>query len=360
VAALIKIDNLRYRPESHPAERPDILQGISLAVNPGDFIAIIGPNGSGKTTLVKHINGLLLPTHGHVIIDGYDTLLNENRRIIRQLVGMVFQNPEEQIVASTVEEDIAFGLENLNLPTSEIVSRVNEQLTFADLVEDAKRPPHLLSGGQIQKLALAGVLARRPSVILLDEPTSMLDSRTREAFLEKIIQLHQQGLTIIFISHHMEEAVHADRVLIMNHGQIVKSGSPRDIFLNTNNLHEMGLEKPEVPKLAEEFRTIGWEISRNVLTYDQLSAELPSYDLSRGSTKQIFEEIPLESKDSIVAIKNLHYTYLAGTPLAKNALQGVDLKVATGGIHAIAGANGSGKSTLLQHLFGHDWGFPPQ
>ena len=352
MAAIIQIDNLRYRPDSYPVERPDILQGISLAIDPGEFIAIIGPNGSGKTTLVKHLNGLLLPTHGHVIVDGHDTLLPENRRIIRQLVGMVFQNPEEQIVASTVEEDIAFGLENLNLSTSEIISRVNEQLAFADLSEDAKRPPHLLSGGQIQKLALAGVLARRPSVILLDEPTSMLDSRTREAFLEKIFQLHQQGLTIIFITHHMEEAVHADRVLIMNQGQILKSGSTTDIFINTNNLHEIGLEKPEVVGLTEEFRTIGWEISQNVLTFDQLSAEMPAFKLSKGFPKHRSEEIPLETKENIVAIKNLHYTYLAGTPLAKHALQGVNLKVAAGGIHAIAGANGSGKSTLLQHLNG--------
>ncbi len=197
MTALIQIDNLHYRPEFLPVERPDILQGISLTIDQGEFIAIIGANGSGKTTFIKHINSLLSPTQGRVIIDGLDSGLPENRQNILQLVGMVFQNPEEQIVASTVEEDVAFGLENLNLPTDEIIVRVTEQLAFADLLSEAKRP-HLLSGGQIQKLALAGVLARRPKIILLDEPTSMLDSLTREAFLEKIIQLHQQGLTIIY------------------------------------------------------------------------------------------------------------------------------------------------------------------
>lgn len=352
MSALIQIDNLHYRPESLNAELPDILRGISMTINQGEFIAIIGANGSGKTTFIKHINSLLLPTQGRVIIDGFNSGLPENRRIIRQLVGMVFQNPEDQIVASTVEEDIAFGLENLNLPTEEIIERVTEQLAFADLLAGAKRPPHLLSGGQIQKLALAGVLARRPKIILLDEPTSMLDSRTRETFLNKIIQLHKQGLTIIYVTHHMEEAVYADRVLIMNQGMVIKSGSPREIFIQSNNLHEMGVEKPEIVRLAENFRSMGWNISPNVLTFDQLTAELPHYDLAQTTPTQVSEGLPQEILAKIIKIQGLHYTYLADTPLAKHALWGVDLEVSTGSIHGIAGANGSGKSTLLQHING--------
>ncbi len=352
MTALIQIDNLHYRPEFLPVERPDILQGISLTIDQGEFIAIIGANGSGKTTFIKHINSLLSPTQGRVIIDGLDSGLPENRQNILQLVGMVFQNPEEQIVASTVEEDVAFGLENLNLPTDEIIVRVTEQLAFADLLSEAKRPPHLLSGGQIQKLALAGVLARRPKIILLDEPTSMLDSLTREAFLEKIIQLHQQGLTIIYVTHHMEEAVYADRVLIMSQGKVAEVGSPSEIFLHRENLHEMGVEKPNIVKLSEDLRSLGWSISPNVLTFEALKSELPQYDYDQTRPKPLSQQQKLKSGEKIIDIQELQYTYLADTPLAKHALRGVDLEVSTGSIYGIAGANGSGKSTLLQHLNG--------
>lgn len=352
MTALIQIDNLHYRPETLPSETPDILRGISLTIDQGEFVAIIGENGSGKTTFIKHINGILLPTMGHVFVDNYDSSLPEARRVIRQLVGMVFQNPEEQIVASTVEEDIAFGLENLNLPTQEIITRVNEQLDFANLHEDAKRPPHLLSAGQIQKLALAGVLARRPKVILLDEPTSMLDSRTREAFLDQVMQLHRQGMTIIYITHHMEEAALADRVLIMNQGKVCKSGLPREIFITSDDLHQMGVEKPEVVRLCEDLRSIGWQISPDVLTLDQLLVELPFFDPARNFIKLDSEEPSIDARENIISIKDLHYTYLAETPLAKKALLGVDLEVSTESIHAITGANGSGKSTLLQHING--------
>lgn len=354
MTALIQIDNLHYRPETLSPESPDILRGISLTIEQGEFIAIIGENGSGKTTLIKHLNGILLPTQGHVFVDNYDSSLPEDRRIIRQLVGMVFQNPEEQIVASTVEEDIAFGLENLNLPTPEIITRVNQQLEFAELREDAKRPPHLLSGGQIQKLALAGVLARRPKVILLDEPTSMLDSRSREGFLDQVMQLHRLGMTVIYITHHMEEAALADRVMIMNQGKVIKIGSPREIFITSHKdaLHQMGVEKPEVVSLCEDFRSIGWHISPDVLTPDQLLVQMPIYESTRRIPQLVVEEQITITKEKIISINDLHYTYLAESPLAKNALRGVDLEVSMKGIHAIAGANGSGKSTLLQHING--------
>ena len=272
MTALIAINNLYYRPGTLSLQDPDILRGISLTINQGEFIAIIGENGSGKTTLIKHINGILLPSKGQVFVDGYDSSSPDSRRVIRQLVGMVFQNPEEQIVASTVEEDIAFGLENLNLPTEEIIKRVNNQLTLAELESDAKRPPHLLSGGQIQRLALAGVLARSPKVILLDEPTSMLDSRTREAFLGQVLDLHREGMTIIYVTHHMEEAALADRVLVMNQGKVIKSGTPREIFLSYGDHHKMRIERPEAVKLSEDLRSIGLEISSEVLTLEQLIA----------------------------------------------------------------------------------------
>ena len=208
---LIQIESLHYRPEDLPKDQPDILQGISLEVKEGAFIALLGENGSGKTTLIRHINGLLQPTSGSIRIDGLDPQDLRQLRALRSRVGLLFQNPADQIVASTVAEDVAFGLENANLPTGEIQSRVKAELEAMGMAQEASHPPHLLSGGQIQRVALAGILARSPKILLLDEPTSMLDPLARDAFLSQVVELHRQGMTVIFITHHMEEAVLADR-----------------------------------------------------------------------------------------------------------------------------------------------------
>lgn len=349
MTALINIENLHYRPESFPLEKPDILCGISLEINPGDFIAILGKNGSGKTTLIKHINCLLLPTKGRVLFNGADSRDPDHQRTICGRIGMVFQNPADQIVASTVEEDVAFGLENANLPTEEIRQRVYEVLESVGLQEEAKRPPHLLSGGQIQRLALAGVLARRPSVILFDEPTSMLDPASREAFMARIRELHQTGKTIIYITQHMEEAVNADQVVVLEGGKVLLKGTPQEIFSQSDKLYEVGLEIPETLVLAKGFRELGWDIPANVFTPDALLASLPSYT---GRAWDTTKTSKMTEDENIISFRNVHYTYLAGTPLAKKALQGVDLDVSTDSIHGIAGANGSGKSTLLQHING--------
>jgi energy-coupling factor transport system ATP-binding protein len=352
VTALIQIENLHYRPNSLAPGQQDILRGVDLTVEKGAFVAIIGKNGSGKTTLIKHINGLLLPTRGRILVDGMDTRQREHHRSIQSLVGMVFQNPADQIVASTVEEDVAFGLENLNLPTPMIRARVAEQLTASGLINQADRPPHLLSGGQIQKVALAGVLARQPQVILFDEPTSMLDAQAREAFLRQIHQLHQQGLTILYITHHMEEAIHADLVLVLNEGQIALSGSPKEIFWEENKLYEMGLEVPEVVRFTKQFQSFGWPLDDLILTPDELLDRLPIYS---GNSSEIESTSGISStltRSHLIDLKDVHYTYLSGSPLAQKALTGVDLAFQQGHIHAIAGANGSGKSTLLQHING--------
>jgi energy-coupling factor transport system ATP-binding protein len=350
VTALIQINNLYYHPDSLPAEMPDILHNVSLVIDEGAFVAIIGENGSGKTTLVKLINGLLMPTQGNILVDGLDTRHPKNYPRLRSLVGMVFQNPADQIVASTVEEDIAFGLENLNLSSQDIRDRVEEQLLLADLLGEQNRPPHLLSGGQIQKVALAGVLARQPKVILFDEPTSMLDSRTRKDFMARICQLNQAGMTIVYVTHHMEEVVHANLVVAFKSGSISLFGPPAEIFKHNKKLHEIGLDTPEVVQLAEQFRSLGWKIDDEILTPDELVAALPIYDLSRAP--QQIQEIKAEklAGENSITSRNLHYTYLAGTPLEKTALQGVDLDVTSQRVHGIAGANGSGKSTLLQHF----------
>lgn len=349
---LIQIDSLHYSPSSAQAEQPEILHGINLAVEEGAFIAIIGENGSGKTTLIKHINGLLLPTSGQVLVNGLDTRQPKNRAQIQSMVGMVFQNPADQIVASTVEEDIAFGLENINLPTPELRRRVAVQLDAAGLTGEAERPPHLLSGGQIQMVALAGVLARQPRVILFDEPTSMLDPYTRIAFMKRLRALHQAGMTIIYITHHMEEAVHADQVVVMHTGSIAHIGSPMEIFWNGHNLHEIGLELPETVKIARKMHAFGVHFDSPVLTEHALLEALPTYAVNVVLRPPKPEVGPGQPGAPFIDLDNVHYTYLSGSPLAKKALNGADLEVSQGEIFALAGANGSGKSTLLQHING--------
>jgi len=350
VTNLILIENLSYRPTPYPVEKPDILQTINLEIEDGAFIAIIGRNGSGKTTLLKHINGLLGPTGGKVEVAGLDTSKLENLPELRSLVGMVFQNPADQIVASTVEEDVAFGLENLNLPSEEIQRRVHEQLEKADLLEESKRPPHLLSGGQIQRLALAGVLARQPKIILFDEPTSMLDPLTRDAFLDLICKLHLAGMTILYITHHMEEAILADKVVVIDQGKILLSGKPEEIFTQSVLLHEIGLDVPEAAKYSNSFRNLGFSIPENVFKSEALLAILPEYHGEKQNNKP--KSLSGGREKILIEMENVHYTYLAGSPLAKNALQGADLKVHQGVIQGLAGTNGSGKSTLLQHING--------
>jgi len=350
VTKLISINDLSYRPEPYPVEKPDILQTINLEIEEGAFIAVIGRNGSGKTTLIKHINGLLSPTGGKVEVAGLNTSKPENLAKLRALVGMVFQNPADQIVASTVEEDVAFGLENLNLPSEEIQKRVYDQLEKADLLAEAKRPPHLLSGGQIQRLALAGVLARQPKIILFDEPTSMLDPLTRDAFLNRICALHRAGMTILYITHHMEEAFLADKIVVIDEGKILLGGKPAEVYSQTKLLYEIGLDIPEAAKFAHSFRDIGLSIPENVFTSEDLLAVLPEFH------GDIHEKQGIPSKEqrgkTIIDLENVHYTYLEGSPLAKKALKGADLQVMEGVIQGLAGTNGSGKSTLLQHING--------
>jgi len=352
VTPIIQIENLHYRPPSTSVNEPEILCGIDLNVESGTFVAIVGENGSGKTTLLKHLNGLLTPSEGSIVIDGLDTRRNEHRVRLQSRVGMVFQNPAEQIVASTVAEDVAFGLENLNLPSNEIQNRVTEQLTAAGILSEANRPPHLLSGGQIQRAALAGVLARDPRIILLDEPTSMLDSNARSSFLQHLYQLKQDGKTIIYITHHMEETLAADLVVIMKSGQVVISGSPQKVFNEKINLYEYGLEKPELIYLAEGFRSFGWQIPDLVLGPGTLSEAIPVYAKHHLVSTRYTHKNKLENAQTIIDVKELQFTYLPDSAFAKKALKNVDLVVTTGSIHGIAGSNGSGKSTLLQHING--------
>jgi energy-coupling factor transport system ATP-binding protein len=347
VKNIIEIKNLHFRPDPYPHERPDILDGINLKVEAGSFVAIIGENGSGKTTLLKHINGLLLPTQGNVFVNDLNTKQLDKRRELRSIVEMVFQNPADQIVASTVEEDIAFSLENENIPTVDIQQRVSEQLALMKLTEYANKPPHLLSGGEVQKLALAGILIRKPKVILFDEPTSMLDPVSRKVLLEQIHDLNKQGMTIIYITHHMEEAVGADQVVVLQHGQLVSNGKPGEIFKDEGTLLEAGLELPEALSLAKNLNRLGWQIPEDILTVDELISKLPSYS---GMSQMINGFSDKSELNPIIHVNNIYHTYFPNTPFEKQALSGISVKVNAGNIHGLAGGNGSGKSTFLQHL----------
>ncbi len=347
---LIQIKNLHYKAEPDSKDEHEILHGITLEIEAGSFTAIIGENGSGKTTLINHINGILLPTEGCVLIDGMDTRQPEHIRKIRSLVGMVFQNPANQIVSSTVEEDVAFGLENKNMPSIEMRKRVANQLDLAGLAREAKRPPHLLSGGQMQRLALAGVLVREPEIIVFDEPTAMLDPITRREFISRILKLCSQGKTIVYVTHHLEEINQADKVVVLKDGLIRLTGTPEHIFKHEEILHETGLDLPPACTLANDFRSFGWDIPKCILSAEDLLNVLPEYPgrIHMPSKHNIEEFTP----EHIITARDVHYTYLSGSPLAQPALNGVDLDVIGQHVHGLAGINGSGKSTLLQHLNG--------
>ena len=227
------------------------LSEVDLAIQPGEFVAIIGTNGSGKSTLAKHLNALLLPSEGRCLVAGLDTREAEQLWHIRQQVGMVFQNPDNQLVATLVEEDVAFGPENLGVPTAEIVSRVERALAQVGMSEYRQHAPHLLSGGQKQRVAIAGVLAMQPVCLVLDEPTAMLDPQGRQEVLQTVCDLHHhQGITVVYITHFMEEAVAADRVVVMDKGRIVANGKPEEIFCRVPRLKEMGLDVPVAAEVA--------------------------------------------------------------------------------------------------------------
>jgi energy-coupling factor transport system ATP-binding protein len=250
------------------------LRGIDLTIEHGEFIALVGPNGSGKSTLVRHLNGLLLPTKGQVRVEGLLTSDPRNLWAIRQRIGMVFQNPDNQIVASTVEEDVAFGPENAALPPDEIRRRVDEALATVGLVEYQTHPPQMLSGGQRQLLAIAGVLATRPACIVFDEPASMLDPANRRQVLDTIRRLNSEGLTIVLITQAMEEATAARRVLVMHEGRVAMDGPPVQVFEHDGQLRDWGLDLPTAVEIAHRLRERGWQLPQGLLTVEQLARAL--------------------------------------------------------------------------------------
>lgn len=243
---------------------------VSLDVKKGDFICILGGNGSGKSTFAKHINAILNPTEGTVWVDGLDTNDEENLWKVRQTAGMVFQNPDNQIIATIVEEDVAFGPENLGVPTKEIIERVEESLNAVGMSDYREHSPNKLSGGQKQRIAIAGILAMKPKCIVLDEPTAMLDPSGREDVLKTIRKINiEDGITVILITHHMEETIFSDRIFVMDKGSKVMEGSPREIFSQVDHLKKYSLDLPQVTELAHELRKEGLPMPAGILTIDE-------------------------------------------------------------------------------------------
>ncbi|MDY6304009.1 MAG: energy-coupling factor transporter ATPase [Succiniclasticum sp.] len=251
------------------------LDKVNLAIRPGEFVAVIGTNGSGKSTLARHLNALLLPSEGTVKIQGMDTLDETKLWEIRQNVGMVFQNPDNQIVAAVVEEDVAFGPENIGVPPDEIRQRVEDALKAVGMTEYRTRAPHLLSGGQKQRVAIAGTLALGSNCIVLDEPTAMLDPQGRKEIVGTVRKLNKEKhITVVYITHNMVEAIHADRVVVMKKGRILFQGTPQEVFSRVEELEELGLEAPLAAKVAFELRKTGMKLPQGIITNEDLAQAL--------------------------------------------------------------------------------------
>lgn len=256
------------------------LNGVNIEIKKGEFLAVIGHNGSGKSTLAKHFNGILIPSSGDVFVDGINTKDDERLWDIRQSAGMVFQNPDNQIVATIVEEDVAFGPENLGIPPKEIKQRVLKSLEVVGMEEYANHGPHLLSGGQKQRVAIAGVLAMKPKCIIFDEPTAMLDPSGRKEVIETIKKLNKdEGITIVLITHYMEEAVDADRIVVMEEGKIALEGKPRKVFSKVEELKRLGLDVPQMTELSYELGKNGVKLREDILTIEEMVDELCRLEL---------------------------------------------------------------------------------
>jgi energy-coupling factor transport system ATP-binding protein len=359
------------------------LDDINLAFEKGKSVAIIGSNGSGKTTLARLLNALLLPTAGRVVVDGLDTQDKDSQKMIRLKVGMVFQNPDNQLISTSVEREIAFGLENLALPYEEMGKRVRWALYFFHLKEYINYPPHKLSGGEKQRVALASVLSMQPEYLVLDEPTSLLDPKGKREVLSQVQRLSnpakggiskQKNVTVIHITQFPEEAIIADRVLVMHKGRIVVDGYPKDVFKQRDKLKEIGLEPPLAIELASELAQRGVIPSDDYLTMDDVVEKLtlnikkdkkkPAKKINQINFEFAYPHSDLktsannsEKLDSLspnssfkILVENLSFVYNQGLPTKRKALDDINLKIEKGDFVGLVGPTGSGKTTLVQHL----------
>ena len=273
--AILETKDLHFRYDEEEGPSPVVLDGVDLQIEEGTFVAVLGHNGSGKSTLAKHMNAILLPSGGKVYVNGMDTADEDKLLAIRRTVGMVFQNPDNQIVANVVEEDVAFAPENLGVEPSEIRRRVDDALKAVGMYEYREHAPHLLSGGQKQRVAIAGVIAMQPRCIVLDEPTAMLDPIGRAEVLKTIKQLNRtSGVTVVLITHHMDEAAQADRLVVMSKGKVIADGAPRAVFQQVEELKAVGLTVPETTELLWELRKAGLDVSLDALSDEACAQEL--------------------------------------------------------------------------------------
>ncbi|MCR4744942.1 MAG: energy-coupling factor transporter ATPase [Lachnospiraceae bacterium] len=344
------------------------IDGVTLNIKAGEFVAVLGGNGSGKSTFAKHINALLYPTEGNVYVDGKDTAAAENTWDIRQTAGMIFQNPDNQIIGNIVEEDVGFGPENMGVPTDEIWQRVEEALQVVGMKKYAKHSPNKLSGGQKQRVAIAGVVAMHPKCIIMDEPTAMLDPEGRYEVIRAARALNSvEKVTVILITHYMEEVINASRVVVMDHGKVVMMGTPREIFSNVDQLRELRLDVPQVTTLGWYLRKDGLPIKKGILSVKELSDALLEIKKSNftlpdsalmNARKELLEENNRRENRSraedkpLLILDHISYVYSAGSNEEIKALDDVSFTIKKGEFIGLIGHTGSGKSTLVQHLNG--------
>lgn len=352
----IVVKDVKYEYINRENEKPsEALNDISFVVKEGEFVAIVGRNGSGKSTLARHLNALLLPTAGTVCIFGKYTNAEDLIWEIRSQLGMVFQNPDNQIVATTVEEDVAFGPENLGIEPADIRRRIDESLEKVNMSKYLNHSPYMLSGGQKQRVAIAGVLAMEPKCLVLDEATSMLDPIGRNDVMKILKKLNiDEGITIVLITHHMDEAAQAQRVILIDEGKLVIEGSPRAVFAQTETIKKAGMDIPQVSSFYVS------AVDAGIIQKDQMPVVLDeSEDLfskycflsKKHATLPKLDNNLLE-KEKVIEVRDLSYIYMPDAPLEKQALTDVSLDVYKGEILGIIGHTGSGKSTLIQHLNG--------
>ncbi|HHY58799.1 MAG TPA: energy-coupling factor transporter ATPase [Chloroflexi bacterium] len=364
---IIRIENLHYTYQRE-GRAVSALGGVDLTIEQGEYIVLLGHNGSGKSTLAKHLNALLLPTTGDVWVKTWNTRVSAHLRDIRSTVGMVFQHPDNQIVASIVEEDVAFGPENLGVPRPEILRRVDWALDSVEMQQYRQRAAHQLSGGQKQRICIAGVLAMQPDVLVLDEATAMLDPLGRSEVLAIVRRLNrEQGVTIVAVTHFMREAVDADRVVILDQGRIALAGPPREIFQQVDRLRSLHLDAPHVSELAIALRRRFPAFPANLLTPAEVADAVIGYCQARtGEAGRQGEDAPGKplvnppisnppispSPHPLISLDHVAYWYMRGTPLEVQAVSDITLDVRRGEIVGVIGHTGSGKSTAIQHLNG--------
>ncbi len=384
---IIDVRNITFEyPSAEEGGTPiSVLREMSLEIQEGSFTAVLGRNGSGKSTFSKHLNALLVPSKGHVIVCGMDTSDDDNAWEIRKNAGMVFQNPDNQIVAAVVEEDVAFALENIGLESSEIRKRIDEAMKRTGVYELRKKSPHMLSGGQKQRVAIAGAAAMKPHCIIFDEPTAMLDPQGREEVINLIHSLKDDGITIIMITHFMEEAADADRIIVINDGGVMLDGKPEEIFLEAEKIEEAGLSVPPTVRIADIMRSEGIDVPTDIIRMEELAQfvaekisnvgtcdgekSMPGADASAGdrmrapseadasagdrmSTEDSADGAGVGTAENIIEVKNVNYTYNKNLPDETYALRDVSFCIKRGSFTGIIGHTGSGKSTLIQMLDG--------